>query len=155
MEHTAFNSAYLHVKSPSKVALAIMETPDGRYNLITLEWFMRTSIEPPMLAISIGLTRYSHECLQQAKYFSLCIPSEEMREETMFCGTVSGREVNKLDEIGEEWFQGKLDKIPILKNAAANFECEIVTQVRSGDHTIFVGEVKHSWKEEDKKMLLL
>ncbi len=155
MEHSTFSNTYQHVKSPSKVALAIMETPEGKYNLITLKWFMRTSIEPEMFAISIGLSRFSHECLQQAKYFNLCIPSEDMKDHTMFCGTVSGRVSNKLEEIGEEWFPGKLNKLPILKNGAANFECEIVTQVRSGDHTIFVGVVKHAWVDEDKKMLLL
>ncbi|HNX01845.1 MAG TPA: flavin reductase family protein [Candidatus Cloacimonadota bacterium] len=155
MEVVNLNKAYLHVHSPSKVAYAIVETPDGRYNPITIEWFMRTSIDPPMIAISIGLTRFSHECLQQSKYFNLCIPSDEMREEVMFCGTVSGKGVNKLEEIDAEWIPGKLHKLPVLKDAAANFECEIVTQVRSGDHTIFVGEVKYSWIDENRNMLLL
>jgi flavin reductase (DIM6/NTAB) family NADH-FMN oxidoreductase RutF len=155
MEHTSLSRAFLHVHSPAKAALVVVETPDNRFNLMTIEWFMRTSIEPPMIAISIGINRFTHECLQHAKFFNLCIPSEEQKEETMFCGTVSGLGVDKLKEIGEEWFPGKLNKLPILKNAAANFECEIVSQVRSGDHNIFVGEVKHSWVDIEKKMLLL
>jgi flavin reductase (DIM6/NTAB) family NADH-FMN oxidoreductase RutF len=155
MEHSTLSKAFLHIHQPAKVGLVITETQDGRFNLITIEWFMRTSIEPPMIAVSIGQTRFTYVCLQHSKYFNLCIPSEAQREETMFCGTVSGMGVDKLKEIGEEWFPGKLNKLPILKNAAANFECEIVTQVRSGDHTIFVGEVKHSWVDTEKKMLLL
>ncbi|MBC8416307.1 MAG: flavin reductase family protein, partial [Candidatus Cloacimonetes bacterium] len=39
------------------------------------------------------------------------------------------------------------------KDLVANFECEITTQVRSGDHTIYVGEIKHSWLNENKKIL--
>jgi flavin reductase (DIM6/NTAB) family NADH-FMN oxidoreductase RutF len=44
---------------------------------------------------------------------------------------------------------GKLQKLPVLKDAAAVFECEVVTQVKSGDHTIFVGEVKYSWSDPE------
>lgn len=155
MQIVSLNRAYMHVHSPSKVALVIVETPDGKFNPITVEWFMRTSIDPPMIAISIGTTRFSHECLQQSPCFNLCIPSDDLKEEVMFCGSVSGKVIDKLQEIGAEWIPGKLQRLPILKNVAANFECEIVTQVKSGDHTIFVGEVKYAWIDENRKMLLL
>ena len=46
--------------------------------------------------------------------------------------------------------KGKLTDIPLLADAVANFECKTITQVRSGDHTIFVGEVKYSWQNQDE-----
>jgi len=140
-------------KHPAKVALAIVKDKNGKYNMITLEWFMRTSIEPPMFAISIGHTRYSHECLQAVRFFNLCFPSKEMTEVAKICGSKSGRDIDKFEVTGVEWFAGRLAKLPILKDAKANFECKIITQVRSGDHTIFVGEVKHSWLNEEKEVL--
>ncbi|MDA3813727.1 MAG: flavin reductase family protein [Candidatus Cloacimonetes bacterium] len=139
-------------KHPAKVALAIVKDKNGKYNMITLEWFMRTSIQPPMFAISIGHTRYSHECLQEVRFFNLCLPSKEMAKVSKICGSKSGRDIDKFEETGVEWFAGRLAKLPILKDAKANFECKVITQVRSGDHTIFVGEVKHSWVNEDKEV---
>jgi flavin reductase (DIM6/NTAB) family NADH-FMN oxidoreductase RutF len=44
--------------------------------------------------------------------------------------------------------------MPVLEDAVAVFECEIVTQVRSGDHTIFVGEIKYCWADKEKKLLV-
>jgi len=77
-----------------------------------------------------------------------------MAKAAEFCGTKSGRDVDKLKLINQDWFYGKLKKLPIFRDSLANFECEVVTQVKSGDHTIYVGEVKYSWLSEHKKILL-
>ncbi|HHE38801.1 MAG TPA: flavin reductase family protein [Candidatus Cloacimonetes bacterium] len=154
MERVKYNEAIKKIKNPAKIAIAVVKDKNGKANLITLEWYMRTSIKPPMLAISIGHTRYSYECLQNFRYFNLCFPSREMNNETLLCGTKSGRDTDKLQVTKLEWFKGRLAQLPIIKDAVANFECEVVTQVRSGDHTIFVGEVKHSWVNEGKEVLL-
>ncbi len=155
MNRKDFIEVWKQTKFMNTVTMAIMETPEGKHNLITLEWFMRTSINPPMLAISIGHTRYSYECLQNTKSFNLCYPSTEMIEAVKICGSKSGRDIDKLKEINEPYFPGRYRKVPILKNAVANFECELVSQVRSGDHTIFVGEVKYAWLGDEKKLLTL
>ncbi|MCD4795547.1 MAG: flavin reductase family protein [Candidatus Cloacimonetes bacterium] len=148
LEQSNFNEAVNFVKHPAKVALAIVKDNKGKFNMITLEWFMRTSLNPPMFAISIGHSRYSYQCLQDFRYFNLCIPSKEMVEEVKLCGTKSGRDIDKLEVTGLDWLKGRLAQLPVLKDGVANFECEITTQVKSGDHTIFVGEVKHSWLGE-------
>ncbi len=38
----------------------------------------------------------------------------------------------------------------MLKDAVACFECEIATQIRSGDHTIYIGEVHYSWENPEE-----
>ena len=154
MEKKDFSTAIASTKNPAKIIIAVVKDKNDKINMITLEWFMRTSIKPPMFAISIGHTRYSYECLQNFRYFNLCIPSKEMAKAAEICGTESGRDVNKLELINHDWFSGKLKKMPIFKSALANFECEVVTQVKSGDHTIYVGEVKYSWLNKNKKILL-
>ncbi len=152
---TEFDKAHVVSNKNKRVALAVVELPDGKANVITLEWFMKTSIKPPMFAISVGHERYSHLGLQENRYFNLVIPSTEMREETIFFGTKSGRNFDKLTETKVKTFPGKYKKLPILENAVANFECKVITQVNSGDHTIFVGEVRYSWVDETKEILSL
>ncbi len=154
MISSTFTEAIKTVKKPAKITFAVVKDKAGKFNTITLEWFMRTSIKPPMIAISIGQTRYSYECLQNFRYFNLCFPSKKMREAALISGSRSGRDTDKIEVMQEDHFPGKLAKLPVFKNAAANFECEIVTQVRSGDHTIFVGEVKHSWVNKERSLLL-
>ena len=150
-----FNEVYKYTNAPQKCVIAITKDYAGKYNLITLEWFMRTSILPPMYAISIGHTRYSYECLQKNRFFNLVFLSKEQLETAILAGTLSGKDLDKLEKSKESFFLGRLEKLPILKRAVANLECKVVTQVRSGDHTIFVGEVKHSYLDNSKDVLLV
>ena len=148
MQRMEINSVTQKVKHPQKVAVAIVQIEPDKFNSITLEWFMRTSIDPVMFAISIGHTRFSYKCLQENRVFNLCLPSFELKEFTRLSGTKSGSEVDKLKTIEGKWFKGRYAGLPILKDAAANFECEVITQVESGDHTIYVGKVKYAWLGE-------
>lgn len=151
MKVQSLPEAYAKVHIPSKVALAVTQKPDGNFNLITLEWIMRTSISPPMFAISIGHTRYSHDCLQDNRYFNLVFPSIKNKDLLALSGSQSGRDIDKFSAGKVEYIAGRLQKYPVITSAVACFECEVVTQVKSGDHTIFVGEVKYSWLNPDEE----
>lgn len=154
MKLTSLAEAYSRVHLPSKVALAVVEKPGGGYNLITLEWFMRTSIAPPMFAISVGHSRFSHDCLQENRFFNLVFPSVEMKPLLAMAGSHSGRDLDKMEQGKVEFVPGKLHKLPVPKDSVAVFECEVTTQVRSGDHTIFVGEVKYCWENGERELLV-
>ncbi len=152
---TDFTEAYSHIHLPAKVALAVTEKPDGGYNLITIEWFMRTSIQPPMFAISIGHSRYSLECLEQTRFFNLVFPGDELHPLCNLAGSNSGRDMDKFIEGKVDFFPGKLHKLPILKESVVTFECEVVTQVKSGDHNIYVGQVHYTWHNAEKELYYL
>lgn len=154
MKTAEFSIAYNQVHRPSKVALAVTQKHDGSFNLITLEWFMRTSIRPPMFAISVGNSRFSYMCLEANPYFNLVIPTSEMKELCMSAGSTTGADTDKLELNNVEFIEGKLKGLPVLTQAKAVFECEVVTQVRSGDHTIYVGQVKHSWLKDEGGVLV-
>jgi flavin reductase (DIM6/NTAB) family NADH-FMN oxidoreductase RutF len=152
IEQVEFSEAYARVHLPAKVALAVTEKPLGGYNLITLEWFMRTSIQPPMFAISVGHSRFSLDCLETNRFFNLVFPSLELHPLCNLAGSNSGREMDKFAEGKVEYFPGKLHKLPVLKESVATFECEVVTQVKSGDHNIYVGQVKYAWYHKEKEL---
>jgi flavin reductase (DIM6/NTAB) family NADH-FMN oxidoreductase RutF len=154
MKITDLTEAYGLVHLPAKVVLAVTEKPGGGYNLITLEWYMRTSIQPPMFAISIGHTRFSHDCLMENRYFNLVFPSKDMKPLCALAGSTSGRDTDKIEKGGMQSFPGRLHKLPVPSDAVAVFECEVISQVRSGDHTIFTGEVRHCWADHEKELLV-
>jgi len=128
-------------KYPEPVHIALVKIDRERYNPITLAWAMYTSIEPPMVAISVGLERFSHQCLERWPQFVLVYPSIHMSREVEYFGAVSGRDVDKLQELQTPTQRAKyLDNV-LLAEATANFECEVVGKIRTGDHTIFVGRI--------------
>jgi flavin reductase (DIM6/NTAB) family NADH-FMN oxidoreductase RutF len=152
MIETSELKAIQRISKPAILALVVSKSGEKGPTIITLEWFMRTSTKPAMFALSIGHTRYSYELLSENRKFVLAIPSTEMAEQTLKCGTISGRDCDKIAEFNIKTRRGRLSNIPLLADAVANFECQTITQVRTGDHTIFVGEVKYSWMNEDPSL---
>ncbi|NLO43944.1 MAG: flavin reductase family protein [Candidatus Cloacimonetes bacterium] len=152
MKQIEMPKAYMKTRLPSKGVLIVSEKPDGNHNIMTAEWFMRTSIDPPMFAISVGHPRYTHDCLMDKRYFNLIFPGKEMNELMRLAGSKSGREIDKFTAGEIEYFPGKLRKLPVLKDALACFECEIISQIKSGDHTVFIGQVRYSWLNDEQEL---
>ncbi|HUT01538.1 MAG TPA: flavin reductase family protein [Phycisphaerae bacterium] len=145
------------LKFPEQVVIALARDAGGKCNPITLGWAMQTSISPPMMAISIGLPRYSHEVFQNAEDFVIAMPSELQEKETLFYGTKSGRDVDKLAEFGATLQPAAKVDCVLLAEAVANFECRKAGELLTGDHTIFVGEVvcAHAHEKEMNRLYTL
>lgn len=128
-------------KYPEQIAFAIARDARGRHNPITLGWVMCTSIDPPMLAISVGLTRHSLEAIRHAREFVVAFPSTNMEREVLLFGSKSGRDLDKLNASGAQTQPATTIDSVLLADAVANFECRLESEHRTGDHVIFVGRV--------------
>lgn len=133
-------------KYPEHIVFAVSwDEKNSRANIITLGWSMPTSIEPPMVAISIGHTRHSHGLITKTKEFVLAFPTENVEKEVLYCGTYSGRDVDKFKQTGFTSVSSQIVKPPLIKECLVNFECKIIGEMNTGDHTIFVGEILKSY----------
>jgi flavin reductase (DIM6/NTAB) family NADH-FMN oxidoreductase RutF len=130
---------------PRPVTIATSIEPEGRANAITLGWSMPTSFHPPLLAISVGHTRYSHLLLERCREFVLNVPSERIRDLAIQVGSCSGREVDKFAESGMTAVPARRVRPPAIGECLAAIECSIVDQFVTGDHTVFVGEVVEAY----------
>ncbi len=155
MKKIEISDAIKHIKNPAKIACAITKSPEGKFNSIALEWFMRTAIEPPMFAISVAQSRYSYECLMNFRFFNLIFPAQHQHDFVSLSGFKSGRNIDKFAKLKDPWFKSSVTGLPILHESTACFECKVISQLKSGDHTIFTGEVTKAWITEDNKPFLV
>ena len=156
MKEVSYEEALRTSETPARVVLAVsFDSGNNRSNIIALGWKMRTSLQPPMVAISIGKTRYSHQLLNEVGEFVLAFPGEDLAEQVFFCGTNSGRNVDKFKEANLTPVEAKSVKPALIEECAVNFECRVTGTLETGDHTIFAGEVLTSWVSDEKKKLLL
>jgi len=155
MREVTLGEAEARWNRPERVVLAVCTDSEGKANIIALGWKMKTSINPPMVAISVGKARYSHKLISEGKEFVLAVPSEDIPKEVLYCGTHSGRDVDKFKQTGLTPLSAKFVKPPLIKECVVNLECKLVGQLDTGDHTIFVGQIVASWASEDEKRNLL
>ena len=136
-------------KYPEQVVIAVAKDASGKCNPITLGWTMITSGEPPMMAISIGVGRHSLEAVRQSGAFVLSFPSVAMEEDTLYFGTYSGRDRDKLAERRTATKRASEIDCVLLSDAVANFECRVVDEMTTGDHVLFVGRVVAAHANQD------
>ncbi|MCA1809773.1 MAG: flavin reductase family protein [Lentisphaerae bacterium] len=144
MQLVELKKAWPHCSRPERVVWAVAEH-NGRRSICPLGWKMKTSIKPPMMAVSIAPARFTHELVADSGEFVLAWPGEELAEATMLCGTRSGRDHDKFAETGLTALPARHVRAPIIKECNVNFECRVAGQLKSGDHTIFTGEILAAW----------
>ncbi len=134
--HTA-----IELGSPYPYTLVVTLDKQGKPNVMGLSWWTFTSLQPPMIAISVGHGRYTHECLEDGKEFVICFPSAEQARAAWLCGIKSGRKVDKFAAAGLTTSPAKIVKPPLIKGATAAYECKVMGQLECSDHTLYNGEV--------------
>lgn len=134
--HTA-----IELGSPYPYTLVVTVDKQGKPNVMGVLWWTFTSLQPPMIAISVGHGRYTHECLEGCKEFVICSPSAEQAKAAWFCGIKSGRKVDKFAATGLATIPSKVVKPPIIEGATVAYECKVAGQLECSDHTLYNGEV--------------
>ncbi len=105
----------------------------------TAAWVMQASFEPLLLAVSINPANASYEVLHASGWFTVNVLKRGQLELARRLGTKSGREEDKLRGIPTH--PGRLGA-PILTEALAYFECELMGRCRAGDHELVFGQVR-------------
>ena len=131
------------------IPAVMVSCSDGqRDDIITIAWTGVINSEPPLVYISVRPTRYSYDILRQSKEFVINLPSEDLVWQTDFCGTKSGREVNKFQEAHLTKEASKVVKAPSIQECPVNIECRVKEIKELGSHHMFIGEIVHVNAEE-------
>ena len=146
--NVSLSNAYRLVH-PMHTVLVSCVGKNGKPNIITLAWAMPTSINPPLVAVSIAPRRHSHALIEETGEFVVNIPTMDILDATFYCGTVSGRDRDKFKGAGLTPMPARRVKPPIIKECVAHLECKLYGKYPTGDHTIFVGEVVEAYADKE------
>ncbi|MCC6502771.1 MAG: flavin reductase [Deltaproteobacteria bacterium] len=111
---------------------------EGRVNALTAAWVARASFVPPLITISIGKTRFSHDMIMGSGVFAVNVLGPEDIEAGKRFGLKTGRKTDKFEGVD---YETSVTGSPILKDCLAWLDCRVVSSHEAGDHTIFIGEV--------------
>lgn len=111
---------------------------EGRRNGFTAVWITQVSFDPLLLALAINPTGASYPLLQAGRGFTISVLKRGQLELARRFGTGSGRDQDKL--AGIRWRPGR-NGAPILEEALAYFDCELIESLPSGDHHLVLGRV--------------
>jgi flavin reductase (DIM6/NTAB) family NADH-FMN oxidoreductase RutF len=123
------------------LVLATCADQQGRPNLLTIASASPCSMDPPTLGIAVNLERYSHGVIADTGEFGVHVPLRADLERSDFCGTISGRDIDKFAESGFTPMPSEVISAPLIAECPINFECRLVHTAHLGTHDWFIGEI--------------
>ena len=136
-------------KYPEWIVLIVTKSAQGQVNVMPAGWSMFTSGIPPMFAVSVRLTHYTHHLIESECDFVIAFPSPGLGPAIEYTGSRHGWDVDKLAGSGLEVSPAKVVKPPLIKGAVANLECKLAASMVTGDHSIFVGQIVAAHVEDE------
>lgn len=145
----------------------LLVVPDSRRtaNVMTIGWILFGRMwEQPMCMVMVRPSRYSYDLITESGIFTVNRMPDGFDEAVTRCGSVSGREVDKIAEQGWTLVTGETQAVPYLAEARLHIECctEFTTEVTpalpaayvseffpEGDyHTLYFGRVTGVFRHE-------
>ena len=119
----------------------------------------------PIMMVAVRLGRHTFGIMEAAKDFTVTVPAGGMEKEIAFCGSKSGRDVDKFKECNLETTDSRQVASPIIKTRGRHYECKIVYKSamdpshldkgydtslypRKDYHTLYFGEIVACYETE-------
>lgn len=116
------------------VAVVGFAEPGGGRRGVTVNSFTSVSMEPPLILVAIQRTVPSHDLLRGRAFTVNVLGAEQRALAPHFAGQPD-------PALPVAWAEG--EHAPRLAGSLCFFECTPWAEYDGGDHTLFLGEVRH------------
>ncbi len=127
--------AFLTVKSGDKL------------NTMTIGWATFGIIwNKPILMVLVRKSRHTHEIIENASDFTVSVPvNKDLKKALSFCGSYSGRDIDKIKEAKLTTKKAVSVDTPIIKECNYHYECKILFKLHMNEENLHEDIVKSSY----------
>jgi flavin reductase (DIM6/NTAB) family NADH-FMN oxidoreductase RutF len=136
---------------PTPAALVTTVDAEGRPNIATAGEVYMLSLNPLIVGAGFRRATYTNKLLHETGEFVVNLPKRELLEAVDYCGSVSGREVDKFKATGLTPVPAKHVKAPLVGECPVNIECRVRNVVHFDymDRDVFASECLAVHIDED------
>ncbi len=96
-------------------------------NTMTIGWATFGVVwSKPIMMVAVRSSRHTFGIIEAVKDFTVTVPAGSMDKEIAYCGSKSGRDVNKFKECNLETADSLQVASPIIKTPGRHYECKII-----------------------------
>lgn len=120
----------------------------GKSTVATVNWTTQASFQPPLVVVGIKTDSTAHELVKQSKKFTLSMLGTGQKD----LAFAFFKHVDPKDgKYGNYAYRDGNNGCPIITDAPAAVECDVINFIEKGDHSIVIGQVTeaHLSKESD------
>lgn len=133
---------------------AVITKRNGKINVCPVNWQVTsTSYEkPPVVCVGLANNNWTLENIKAIKEFTYAYPTRSQLKDTLYCGTVSGRKIDKISHTSFKFRPAKYVSVPILERAVLNFECQLMKVIKLDSFSIVIGRVVEFYTSKKKSL---
>lgn len=120
---------------------------DGRANVMPMSWHTMMEFTPPLVGCIVSNRNFSFQALKATRECVINIPTATLIRETVACGNVSGRSVDKFARFGLTPLPARRVRAPLIKECPVNLECRVVDARLVAKYNFFVLRVLEAWRD--------
>ncbi len=139
-----------------------------KVNTMTIAWGGISLVwHKKVFVVFVRYTRDTYDMLEKSDEFTVSIPkTNTLKDEWVYCGRHSGRDVDKIKECNFNLLPGRQVKVPVIQECETHYECKIVYKqaMEPGNipedvknrfykkhdyHVMYFGEILDSYKIEE------
>jgi flavin reductase (DIM6/NTAB) family NADH-FMN oxidoreductase RutF len=99
----------------------------GKPNVMAIGWGKVGVLwSKPFFLAFIRKSRYTYELIEQSGDFTVNVPPEGFKKIISFCGSKTGRKIDKIKKLGLKIQSSKVVKSPTLSDCLVTLECKVV-----------------------------
>jgi flavin reductase (DIM6/NTAB) family NADH-FMN oxidoreductase RutF len=158
MRNINFMSVYEKVMKQIQEGVFLTVQTGDQVNTMTIGWAtFGIAWRQPVMMVMVRNSRHTFGIIEKAADFTVSLPSGDMKKEIAFCGTKSGRDLDKFKECRLSTAKGQHVSSPIIQTPGIHLECRVVYKnaidpvqlTRTYDHlypekdyhTLYFGEI--------------
>jgi len=152
--HDVLLSEAYQLLNPGGLVIVCTHSEDGRYDLAPVAWNCPLDHEPVSRILFVCDPGHrTYEDLVESGEFALALPTYSQRELVERTGSSSGREIDKYEKFGIEYFAAEKVDARIPEGVAGWLECRLLRVIVEGSSAVVMGEVlraasaPEAWKE--------
>jgi flavin reductase (DIM6/NTAB) family NADH-FMN oxidoreductase RutF len=127
--------------NPVPAVLITSKNKEGKDNVFTVGWIGTACTKPPMITVAIRPERLSYEYIKESENFIVNLPSKNLVKAVDYCGVRSGKQIDKIKEMGFNLESGHMVSSSIIRECPVSFECKVKSITPLGSHDLFLAEV--------------
>jgi flavin reductase (DIM6/NTAB) family NADH-FMN oxidoreductase RutF len=135
-------------KLPARPIYLVSTEHGGKKNVIAVGMFAIFSGNPTLVGIGVKPSRYSYSLIKNSCSFVVNVVDDRLMNAVRISGEFSGRDVDKFESANLTPEEGNKVMAPSIQESPVNIECRVVQEVKIGDHTWFIAEVKAVYVDE-------
>jgi flavin reductase (DIM6/NTAB) family NADH-FMN oxidoreductase RutF len=114
-------------------------------NVMVVSYVGVLSEKPPIIGIAVRPERHSHKLLKKNREFTLNLPTPDLLKDLDYCGTFSGKKIDKVLVRSLRLESADKIKAPMIKNSPISLECRITRVMhlskKGSSHDYFIADV--------------